>query len=403
MTDIQPPWGPRVPPDHDNFGDVIKDLASGAGSGMDSALESILGGWGSAAQTANEKGEDFVSGAGGVLSILGGVGSAAQTANEKVGGFVSGVKDSVIEAFHKDSLIDSAIKSVMESPLSYAPGGVGKGSSTTASNPTSPSSGGDVSALESFLGGGLADTQASMTTPLTPPTAEAPAMNEWDSSNLDFEQEALQKRLNMALETQLSEANQLFDLSMERHMDNPAIQVEVTKARQRAISMISDNHKHSLGLVGSEFAGLRTRAEAEFQETQLNRRRYDLEDEKLGIENQILKQQASQLLDPQGTEINTQPDMYRSILDKFIEVSGNTEDPAVRAVQQGINLLLDEYALGLASGDAELLGSWQSPYAPVDIQSLLAELDSEDRAPIESLLNEIYRGVVNDYRQAATS
>ena len=137
--------------------------------------------------------------------------------------------------------------------------------------------------------------------------------------------------------------------------------------------------------------------------TQLNRRRYNLEDEKLGIENQILKQQASQLLNPQGTELQTQPDMYRSILDKYVEVSGNTEDPAVRAAQQGISLLLDEYALGLASGDAELLGSWQSPYAPVDIQSLLAELDSEDRAPIESLLNEIYRGVVNDYRQAAAS
>ena len=351
-----------------------------------------------------DAGSDLLSVAKTVGSAAKTVGSAAQVANEKVGGFVSGVKDSVIDAFNKDGLIDAAIKSVMGSPVSYAPGGVGKGSSTTpATSPTeTPLSGGD-SSLESLLGGGGSDTQTSPATPLTPPTAEAPAMAEWDSSNLDFEQEALQKRLGMALETQLSEANQLFDLSMKRHMDNPAIQLEVTKARQRAISMISENHKHSLGQVGSEFAGLRTRAEAEHYETQLNRRRYDLEDEKLGIENQILKQQASQLLDPQGSELNTQPDMYRAILDQYVEVSGNTEDPAVRAVQQGINTLLDEYALGLASGDAELLGSWQSPYAPVDIQSLLSELDSEDRAPIESLLNEIYRGVVNDYRQAATS
>ena len=322
--------------------------------------------------------------------------------NESVGGFVSGVKDKVFDAFNSDNVLNKAVESVLKGPLDYSSS---KGSDIgRTSTPSEPS------VDTQFSGGGPAqrggNNDSSMTgtpTPLTPPTAEAPALNEFDPSNLDFEQASVQKQLDMSLEQQLQEANLLFDNSMKVHMEHPAIQSEVTKGRQMAISRIHANYKNSVAQLGSNFAGMRTRAEAEYQETRLNRRRYDLEDEKLGLENQMLKQQASQLLDPQGAELNTQPDMYRSILDKYVEVSGNTEDPAVRAVQQGINLLLDEYALGLASGDAELLGSWQSPYAPVDIQSLLAELDSEDRAPIESLLNEIYRGVVNDYRQAAAS
>ena len=263
--------------------------------------------------------------------------------------------------------------------------------------------------------------------------AQAPPLEEYDPFDLDFEFEAISKKLDLMMEEDIKAAEYLFDGMIGVYEGDPAIQASFAQGKQESIVMIKAEYRMGHADLLARFAGLKREASETHQQIQMDRRRSDLEDRRmsldiamlederwdqadrrradledrrLGLEIAMMEDQrrAQAMAAPEAARpLSTQPDQYREVLGAFIEASpGAAGDEDVQRAAAAVSTLLDDYALGLLTEDADLLSSWQSPYSQVpELMMLLQELEPDVRVGFEQLLEEVYGGVLDDLTATA--
>ena len=118
---------------------------------------------------------------------------------------------------------------------------------------------------------------------------------EFDPSDLDFEQAAIGKKLDLSLSNQLSQANKVYDDMLAVHGSDPSLQAEIEESRQNTLGLIQHHFTTAQAQLGSNFANLRRVAREEHNQSLIARQQSDVQIESARLDNELKRLQMEQL------------------------------------------------------------------------------------------------------------